>query len=44
MHPALKGRFEELKFDFCQVKFGRTWINLQLSGKITLKFAFRIGC
>jgi len=34
---ALKARLQVLKFEFCQVKLGRIRINLQLTGKISLK-------
>jgi len=38
---ALKVRLKNLKFEFCQWKFGvESQINLQLTGKILLEFDF----
>jgi len=35
---TLKVRLQELKFEFCQIKLG----NLQVTDKISLKFAYKI--
>jgi len=38
---ALKVRLQILKFEFCQIMLGiEQWINLQLTGKISLKSDF----